>query len=243
MRSISNRSNSHRGASTLGIQNGSVSLCRYRLLGGSRTAPKLTLGLLNELLEPFKAGPLKLTGVHKEEKYGFVRPVGLDKIGEEEVEHWDLTDCQVDDGFLLRMRTERRAVPSTLVQIIYRQRFVEWEKKTGKAPGPKERRELKDSVKAELMGKALPQIGHVDAFWRDRRGELLLFATGKKAKTTFEALFTSSFAGSLGLMLVRVDPPMMGLPKNLWEDSQVASETMGRLSLATPVAFAEHVYP
>jgi hypothetical protein len=129
------------------------------------------------------------------------------------------------------------------LQLLYKQKYHDWVRKTGKNPSPKDRRELKDQLKAELMTKALPQVAHVDAFWRDRRGELLLFSTGKKVKTTFESLFTSAFAGALGFSLMRIEPPLLGLPREHWNDSQVASETLGRLSLTTPVVFAEQIYP
>src|SRR4030095_10680683 len=97
-----------------------------------------------------------------------------------------LSDCQVDDGFVLRLRVERRKVPAQLLQLVYRQRFFEHQDKAGKTPGPTERRELRDKVKAELMARALPALSHVDAYWRDRQGELTLFTTGKKARTLFE---------------------------------------------------------
>jgi DNA recombination-dependent growth factor C len=217
-----------------------MSFCRYRLLGAGG---RHSIGKLSDLLEPHKAAPVKLSGVHKEELCGWVRPPGLDKVELPPDAPWDLSHCEVDDGFVLRLRVERRAVPAQLLQLIYRQKFHDAEAKAGKTPGPKERKELRETVRKDLMARALPQIAHVDAFWRDRRGELTLFTTGKKARTLFETLFGQTFASPLGQTLVRVEPPLMGLSRAEWEDSHVASETLGRLSLATPVAFAEQIYP
>lgn len=224
----------------MGFHQGSVSLCRYRLLG---SGAKHGISKLNSFLEPHKAGPLKLSGVFKEELTGWVRPLGLDKVELPPDHPWDLSQCAVEDGFVLRMRIERRKVPATLLQMLYKQKFYEEQEKGGKTPGPKVRREMKDQLKQDLTTKTLPQISFVDAFWRDRAGELTLFTTGKKARQTFETLFLQTFANPLELTLVRVDPPLMGLSREGWEDSQVASATLGRLSLTTPVAFAEQVYP
>lgn len=224
----------------MAIHQGSLSLCRYRLLGGNG---KSNLTRLNSFLEPYIAGPLKLSGVTKDEVTGWVRPLGLEKVELAPDTPWDLSHCQVDDGFVLRLRVERRAVPAQLLQLVYKQQFFEQQAKAGKTPGPKDRRDMRDKVKAELMGRALPALSHIEAYWRDRQGELTLFTTGKKARSVFETAFTATFANPLNLTLVRIDPPLLGLSKDQWEDSQVASATLGRLSLATPVAFAEQVYP
>ena len=223
---------------SLGIQQGSIALCRYRLLGGEK---RLSLGRLSDLIEPYKAKPLTLTGLHKEEVVGWVRPVGLESatLDLPPDAPWDLTDCQVDDGFVLRLRIERRKVPAALLQLLYKQEFYAETLRTGKTPGPTERRELRDHLQAELMGRALPTLSHVDVYWRDVAGELMLFHTGKKVRGLFEALFNNSFSQHLGLTLVAVEPPLIGLTREQWEDSQVASETLGRLSLATPAAFAD----
>jgi len=223
----------------LGIQQGSITLCRYRLLGDHRR--RLGLSRLNELIEPYKAKPLALTGLHKEEMVGWVRPVGLESatLDLPPDAPWDMSDCRVDDGFVLRLRIERRKVPAALLQILYKQEFYQETLRTGKTPGPTERRELRDLMQAELMGRALPTLSHVDVYWRDEAGELMLFNTGKKVRSLFEALFTNSFSSHLGLTLVAIEPPLIGLTREQWEDSQVASETLGRLSLATPAAFAE----
>ena len=225
-------------AKVLGIQQGSVALSRYLLLGDGR---RPSLSRLNDLFAPYQAAPVSLEGVRKEEICGWVRPVGIEgvKVDLPPDHVWDLSDCQIDDGLLLRLRIERRKVPAPLLQLIYKQRFFDISAKTGKTPGPKERRDLRDEVKAELMARALPALSYVDAFWRDGSGELMLFSTSKKARTLFEGLFGATFAEPLQLQLVPLEPPLIGLKHADWQDSQVASEAVSRLSLATPVAFAE----
>ena len=230
----------YRKGEILGINSGSLSLCRYRVLGGGS---RPGIGRLNSFLEPHKAKPLKIGGILKEEITGWVKPLGLDPVEMAPDSHWDLSACQVEDGFLLRLRIERRKCPAPLLQLIYKQQYFEHEAKVGKAPPPKERREMREKLKQDLTGKALPAISHVDAYWRDRQGELTLFTTGQRAREIFETLFTATFGSPLELTMVRVDPPLMGLSRDAWEDSEIASRTLGRLSLTTPLAFAEQVYP
>lgn len=224
----------------MGIQNGSISLCRYKLLGAAK---RPSIGKLNAMFEPYRAGPLKLKDVFKEDIAGWVRPVGLEKVDVPDGMEWDLSHSELDDGFLLRIRQERRRVPGSLIQLVYKQKFAEIEQKTGKPPGPKDRRDLKDQVKRDLLARALPAVGHVDGFWRDRQGELMVFTTGKKQREAFENLFMASFATPLGLTLVRLDPPLLGLSAEAWSDSDVAMQTFGRLSSTTPVTVMALAYP
>jgi DNA recombination-dependent growth factor C len=223
----------------LGLVQGSMSICRYRLMGAG---VRINLATLNERLDHYLAGPVSLEApAGKEELIGWVRPLGVDTVDLPPDAPWDMSHAQVEDGFVLRMRIERRSVPAQLLQLIYRDRFFAVQAKTGKTPGPKERRELKDQVREELMGRALPAISYVDAFWRDKDGELQVFSTGKKARQLFETLFSKTFSDHLGQTLVRIAPPLLGLAESDWTESEAASETLERLSLTAPLAFTAPV--
>lgn len=219
-------------------------MCRYRLLPGPETPRSLSLARLNDLMAPHLAGEVRLKGVQKEELFGWVKPIALEKVAgapalDDPTAHWDLSDCQVDDGLLLRLRLERRKVPAALLQLIYKRRLYELVAKGGKQPSPQARRDLRDEIQRDLLGQALPTLAHVDAYWRTRHEDILLFATGKKVRERFEALFNASFAEPLGYRLVSLDPPLQALSRDQWLDSDVASATLGRLSSTTPVAFAQ----
>lgn len=219
----------------MGLVQGSMSICRYRLVGASS---RQSLATLNERLAFYVSGPISLDGPAKEEIVGWVRPIGIDTVELPPDSPWDMMHAQVDDGFVLRMRVEKRSVPAQLLQLIYRERFFDVQTKTGKTPGPKERRELKDLVREELMSRALPAVSHVDAFWRDQAGELHLFSTGKRARQLFETLFMKTFGDALGQTLVRIAPPLLGLSNSDWSEPGAANETLERLSMTAPMAFA-----
>lgn len=233
-------SQSCKGRCDLGIQGGSLSLCRYRLLGAGT---RRKLSELNSLIAKHSLGPVLLKGTGREEEAGWVRPVGLDKLNLPPNAPWDLSSAELEEGFLLRLRILRRQVPGPLLQLVYRQRFFEHEEKTGKAPGPKERRDLRDSIKAELLARALPSITHIDAFWRDAQGELLVFSTSAKALEIFERLFGETFAKPLGQTLVRIEPPLLGLPFTSWADEDEAQTALRQLAQTAPAAFTEDLYP
>jgi DNA recombination-dependent growth factor C len=198
---------------------------------------------LSELLEPYKAGPLLLGSGRKEEAVGWVRPTGVDDIELPEDAEWDMSHGRTEDGdgFLLRMRIERRRVPASLVQHVYRQKFFAAEGRSGKPPSAQERRELREKVKSDLTAKALPTLAHVDAFWRDSAGELLVFSTSKKARETFERLFQATFAGPLEQTLVRVTPALMAHRGEVLGKEGAADlvGTLGRLASTVPTAFIE----
>lgn len=224
----------------MGIIQGSISLCRYKLLGAGR---KIGMSELNSLVDSYKSGPIKLSNIFKEEVVGWVRPSGIDNVDLPPDADWDMSHCQVDDGFLLRMRIEKRKAPAQLMQLLYKQKFFEESKADGKPPGPKARREMRDQLKLDLTSRALPVISHIEAYWNERSGDLMLFTTSKRAREHFEQLFHLTFASQLDQTLIRIDPPLMGMGRDALSDSQVAMETIDRLSLTTPAIFAESVYP
>lgn len=220
----------------MGILQGSVSLCRYRLVGATRTRP--SLNRLSGLVDPHKAGPVTLSGIRKEERIGWVCPSNGDRtLPLAPDAPWDMSDCRTENGFLLRWRRETRRVPSSLLSLIYRQRFAA-ESRGGKPPGPKARQELREKTREELLAKALPTLAYTDVFWRDD-GEVILFGAGKKTREGFEKLFLATFVTPLGLAMVRVDPPLLGLGEKHWEDSDIAASALRRLSSTTPSAFVE----
>jgi DNA recombination-dependent growth factor C len=224
----------------VGVLNGSLALCRYRLLGAKKRVP---MARLSELLDPYKAGPLLLGSGRKEEAVGWVRPSGIDALELPDEVEWDMGHCRAEDGegFLLRMRIEKRRVPASLIQHVYRQKFFAAEGRSGKPPSAAERKELREKVKSDLMAKALPTLAHVDAFWRDGAGELLVFTTSKKARETFERLFTTTFAGPLDETLVRVTPPLMAHRGDAMGKEGAAElvGALGRLSATVPTAFID----
>ncbi len=224
----------------MGIQSGTVSLSRFRLLN---TEKSYKLNELNPLLENYRSGPISLKKIGKELSFGWVRPLGLDDIELPPDAHWDMSHTRVGDGYMLRLRMEKRSVPAPLVQILYKQEIYKFESESGKLPGRKERTQIKDDLKRELLSKALPAISHIDAYWNEKRSDLTVFSTSKAAKTAFIDLFSKSFGDSLGITVVPIEPPLLGLSNDQWEDADSAEETLELMQQTSPLPFTGMVHP
>jgi recombination associated protein RdgC len=224
----------------VGIQSGTVSLSRFRMLNAEKS---YKLNELNPLLENYRSGPISLKKIGKELSFGWVRPLGLDDIELPPDAHWDMTHTRVGDGYMMRMRVEKRAVPAPLVQILYKQEIYKFQAESGELPARKERTQIKDDLKRELLSKSLPAISHVDAYWNEKRSDLTVFSTSKAAKTILIDLFMKSFGDSLGITIVPIEPPLLGLSSEEWEDADSAEETLDLMQQTVPLSFTGQVHP
>ena len=215
----------------MGIYQGSLSFTRYRVLGETE---KLTIAELSKLIKPFLAAPLRIDGPVKPESIGWVRPLTAsdeELVGEDS--HWDLSDCQVENGYLMRLRYERRRVSPNIMQMLYKQSLRDHLKKSGKNMPRAERQKLKD----DLMGRTLPQLQFIDLHWQDADRELIIFTTGKAARQRAEQLFHQTFCDKLDLSLVRLDGCLAFLGDESVEEDDLA-QRLRQWSAVEPVVFA-----
>lgn len=153
---------------------------------------------MNKRMKHFQGGPIDLSNgesdqLKAEEMVSWVLPPGLD-VEEERTAlgaGWDLRDLVVEGGLLLRMRIERRKVPSELVQQIVRSRL--YQLRQDRAVGRQEQKEIREQVKRDLLKQCLPVISYLDGYWKEDRKELVLFSNGKKNCELFCNLFLESF--------------------------------------------------
>ncbi len=146
-----------------------------------------------------------MLGASQEELSGWVMPPILSTHGLTENSTWDLSHCQVDDGFYLRMRVERRRVSPELVKILLSKEMF---KKGAKALKKAEKKSLTEKIFRKLLSETLPTISYVDAFWRSD-GAIFLASTSKNARKVFEHLFYRSIAKGLNGKLLALEPPLM----------------------------------
>ncbi len=212
----------------MGLFHGSLALSRYRILGLTK---KISLSELNEHFVPLQSKKLKLQGSHKEEQTGWTSP--LLPMLEELAQHgsWDMSHCQLEDGFQLRMQVERRRLPANLLQLVTKDRLS---KEKNKAIKRAERKRLVAETRSELVGLALPAVHFVDIFWDYPNHEVLVFSASKGDCKRFEDLFNRTFCGPLQFMLVKVTPPLFGLSEKEWSSGDAAKDTLSKLSLTVP---------
>lgn len=219
----------------MGLVHGNVSVSRYKVLGQKKS---FKLKELSEYFAPYQAKKVQLQGAHHSEKVLWAKP-SLTKNLEyvDPNEHWDLSDCQLEDGFVLRMQIDKRKVPAQLLQLTIKERLHRKNERRAKPLSNAERKQLIADTKKELLALALPELSFVDAFWRPEGSDLLIFATTKNVLRHFEGLFNKTFCEHLDLNLVRMDPPLLNLAPEEWLDEDLAGKKLAKLSLTVPSPF------
>jgi DNA recombination-dependent growth factor C len=204
---------------------------------------KTSLASLSKLLAPNKAPPLKLDGPAKQEVVGWVRPLtATDEDLNTDASYWDMGDAQIDNYFLLRLRYERRNVPSSLTQMLFKAQLKEHQEKTGKSMARRERQELKNKLLADLTKRTLPSIQYTDGLWRSDDGELQIFTTSKSHRIRFEQLFYKTFGQPLKLSLVKTNGPQFVAEDSL-DSLQKLSEHLSHMTKIEPSTFAAAARP
>ncbi|SME97381.1 recombination-associated protein RdgC [Pseudobacteriovorax antillogorgiicola] len=210
------------------IFSGSFSASRYHIIGRKS---QFKLAELNQKLKTYQARPLQLKS-SKELSFGWERPSVIDPEANAETAHWDMSDCQFDEGYLMRIRIEKRKVPSALLQIVFKRKIEELsERNEGKPVSRKQRKDLLEESRLELFEQCLPNVSFADVYWHEERHEVFLFSTSKSIQIIFEELFKKTFCEHLNLSLVKVLPPLLGMSQDEW---QSGAKTIDRVSHALP---------
>lgn len=202
----------------MGISNGSISLSRYRILGDA----KLSVSRLNKNLQNFVGSELELLSSNQEVQVSWVLPTGtLADSFEREGTYWDLSDCEVDGDYILKLRIEKRKVPTELLNALTKKEIEQLAAQRNKRPTRPEQKEVKESLKEELTRKALPQISYVDVIWKVNEAQVWLLSTAKTTKTLFEKIFKKTFLEKMNASMLPLEPALMGLTNNEWsQDSR-----------------------
>jgi hypothetical protein len=216
------------------LQNGSFSLTRYQVLGRTK---RLSVAELNQKLHGYQARPISLHTAAREIDYGWVLPDNpeLEDFIDRQTA-WDISDCLYEDGVLLRLRIERRAVPGQLLQEIVKQRWSE-RKPPEETEEPQRvlKKQVLDEVKEELLRMSLPSVSYVDAFWKDQEDRIYLFSQSKMAREAFEDLFHKTFGKPHKIGIFRLLPPLLGISPDAWQSPAEHNEYLQRIVHTLPV--------
>ncbi len=113
----------------------------------------------------------------------------------------------VDGQILLKLMIETRALPASVVTRKVRERVAHIEASTGRKPGKKETRDLKDDIRLELLPLAFTKQLAV-GLWIDRKARLLLIDAASQARTDdVVTMLVKSIPGlAVTLLNTRVSP-------------------------------------
>lgn len=221
----------------LGFLSGSVSVTRYHLVG--RNKPVM-IKEVDAFFKRHQANNENLQSSELEEQCGWVHPaVTLSKHDPDA--YWDISDCQFEEGFILKMRIARKKVSPALLQLVYNRELKKLGEQSQKTLGSQKRKELKERLKLKLLKSALPSLSFVDAYWNETTKEVLLFSTSGKTRELFENLFRKSFCEPLNLTMIQSIPVLMGRNAMQMQDPTELSKIVESISQTLPVSIHDGV--
>ena len=107
--------------------------------------------------------------------------------------------------------------------------------------GRKHKKEIIEATKEELLSQSLPTISYIEAFWDEPNSEVLVFTTSKGALDIFQNLFKQTFSEHLGIKLVKVTQPLLGVDKREWDSAHKDfPKSMDLVGDTLPTIFVEH---
>lgn len=174
----------------------------YTVFSVRDTPAKVSLRDLNECIQPHKIKRIRVDGVSDAMVTGWCAPtINKSSPVPKKYGDWDISDARASIGFLLRMQIEKRVVPSSLLQLLYRQELVELESKRKTAIPRRDRIELKEKLKDDIQRKLLPQISYVDGLWVEDFSRLYILTQANKKIELYRNLFLKTFGKNFGVTL------------------------------------------
>ena len=127
---------------------------------------------LAQMEESLESARFVECGASQEKSIGWTEPRGED--------HGPLAEA-VAGQFLLKLMLETRALPSSVVNRKAKERVAQIEASTGRKPGKKETREIKDDIRLALMPLAFTKQSSVTV-WLDPEARYLVVDAASQAK-------------------------------------------------------------
>jgi recombination associated protein RdgC len=125
---------------------------------------------------------------------GATQPLSIGWVEPRGVAHGPLAEV-VAGQLLLKLATEQKVLPGNVVKRRVDEMAAKIEKATGRKPGKKQKKELKEEAVLELLPQAFTKQGAIDV-WIDPQHMLMLVAAGSPARADeVVSLLVKSFDG------------------------------------------------
>jgi recombination associated protein RdgC len=162
-----------------------------------RIAPGWSL-TAEEVEARLQGNPFVECGASQEKSMGWVAPRGE--------ANGPLLET-VAGQWILQLMTETRALPASVVNRKTQERVAQIEASTGRKPGKKETRDLKDDIRLELLPMAFTKQSSTRV-WIDREAQLLVTDAGSQARADeLVTLLVQSLPGlALSLVNTQISP-------------------------------------
>ena len=151
---------------------------------------------LEQLEANLQAAPFVECGLTQEKSVGWTAPRGqANQIGGALVE-------SIGGQWLMKLMVESKAVPASVINRKIKERTAQIELATGRKPGKKEIRELKDDVRLELLPMAFTKQGSV-LVWIDPVARLLVIDATSQTRADEVLTCLAKAMEGLGAMLLQ----------------------------------------
>ena len=145
--------------------------CVFKNVMVYRVGPEWAVSL-EQLEASLQAAPFVECGLTQEKSVGWVAPRGQAEGALVE---------SIGGQWLMRLMVESKALPASVIQRKIKERAAHIEQATGRKPGKKETRELKEAIRLELLPMAFTKQGSV-LVWVDPAARLLVLDASSQAK-------------------------------------------------------------
>lgn len=108
---------------------------------------------------------------------------------------------RVGDHFIMKLRTEVKRVPAEVIERMLTERAAQIEATTGRKPGKKERREVRDNLLLELLPRAFPTTS-ATLVWLDAKAQRVVVDSATQSRS--DAVASQMCKDLLGLILQAV---------------------------------------
>ncbi|MFN9470119.1 recombination-associated protein RdgC [Acidovorax sp.] len=162
-----------------------------------RIAPQWQVEL-TQVEEALAKLPFMECGATQEKSLGFVPPRGE--------EHGALVES-VGGQWILRFMVESKVLPGSVLNRRVKEKAERIEKETGRKPGKKESKELKEEAKLDLLPMAFTKQGSMWV-WIDKEARTIVFDTGSQGRADeVVSLLVESLPGlSVSLLYTETSP-------------------------------------
>ena len=151
---------------------------------------------LDQLEASLQSAPFVECGLTQEKSVGWVSPRGqANQTGGARVE-------SIGGQWLMRLMVESKAVPASVIHRKIKERTAQIELATGRKPGKKETRELKDELRLELLPMAFTRQSSV-LVWIDPGARLLIIDAASQSRADEVLICLAQAMEGLGAVLLQ----------------------------------------
>jgi recombination associated protein RdgC len=136
--------------------------------------------------------------------------------------HGELIES-IDGQLILTLCIQTKLLPSAVVREALDKRLDQIEQSTGRRPGKKEQREIKEQVILELLPPAFTKKEHI-TIWIDRKNQLIAMDTTSNTKTDAVTKLLVTTINGLALALVQTEVSPSTAMKNWLLDGEAPGQ-------------------